>query len=261
MAKQSILIEQVGAVRTITLNRPERMNAWDEPMRNSLIAALQLAGNDDAVGALVISGAGNRAFSAGQDLNEATHFDADRAERWIEEFANLYRCLRSLEKPVVAAINGICAGSAFQFALLTDLRVGHSDVRMGQVEINSGIASITGPWIMREILGLSRTIELTLTGRLVPAAEALSLGLLNEVVAEDAVRPRASALAAELATKPREAMRLIKRRFFEVLEPGLADAVAAAKRHHRASFLSGEPQATTRKFLSERGGVKDETAG
>jgi enoyl-CoA hydratase/carnithine racemase len=261
MATRSILVEQVDAVRTIILHRPERLNAWDSAMRDALIAALEQAGADESVGALVITGAGDRAFSAGQDLNEATHFDADRAERWIEEFANLYRCLRRLEKPVVAAVNGICAGSAFQFALLTDLRIGHTGVRMGQVEINSGIASITGPWIMREILGLSRTIELTLTGRLVTAEEALGLGLLHEIVPADAVRQRANVVAGELAAKPRQAMRLIKRRFFEVLEPGLDDAIAAAKRHHRASFQSGEPQATTRTFLSVRGGVKDEPAG
>lgn len=252
----TVLTAQTGEVLTITLNRPDRMNAWDTAMRDQLVAALDAAGADDGIGAIVITGAGDRAFCAGQDLNEATDFDAERSQAWIEEFRTLYRAVRRLEKPVVAAINGVAAGSAFQFVLLTDIRVGHEGVRLGQPEINSGIASITGPWIMREVLGLSRTIELTLTGRLMDAQEALRLGVLHHVVAQDAVLATAQAIASDLAAKPRMAMRLIKRRFFEVLEPGLDEAVEAAKRHHRESFRSGEPQAVTRSFLAARGGRK-----
>jgi enoyl-CoA hydratase/carnithine racemase len=256
MQNESILTSLADGVLTITLNRPDRLNAWDTPMRDALVAALQHAGAEDAVRAVVITGAGDRAFSAGQDLNEATDFDSNRAEIWIEEFHTLYRAVRSLEKPVIAAINGVTAGSAFQFALLTDIRVGHPGVRMGQPEINSGIASITGPWIMREILGLSRTIELTLTGRLMEADEALGLGVLHHVVERETVMAKSLEIATELGAKPQTAMRLIKRRFFEVLEAGLEDAVAAAKRHHRDSFDAGEPQAATRDFLAARGGIK-----
>ncbi len=222
-----------------------------------MISTLRAAGDDDNIRAVVITGAGERAFSAGQDLNEATGFDAARAEIWIDEFHTLYKTVRALEIPVIAAINGVTAGSAFQFALLTDIRVGHLDVKMGQPEINSGIASITGPWIMREVLGLSRTIELTLTGRMMDADEALRLGVLHHVVPRDEVLNRSHDIARQLAAKPQTAMRLIKRRFFEVLESGLDDAVNAAKRHHRESFDSGEPQSVTTEFLTARGGVKD----
>lgn len=256
MTDTPILVTTSDAIATITLNRPGRLNAWDTAMRSKLVSALEQAGRDDAIGAIVLTGAGERAFSAGQDLNEATNFGPDEAEAWIEDFHRLYRAVRSLEKPVVAALNGVAAGSAFQFVLLTDIRVGHSGVRMGQPEINSGIASITGPWIMKEVLGLSRTIELTLTGRLVEAEEALRLGLLHHVVAREDVLSEAMRIAKELAAKPRTAMQLVKRRFFEVLEPGLRDCFEAAKRHHRVSFESGEPQSVTRDFLAARGGVK-----
>jgi enoyl-CoA hydratase/carnithine racemase len=252
----TILTTTHAGVQTITLNRPDRLNAWDAAMRERLIDTLDAAGGSPSVRAVVITGAGDRAFCAGQDLNEATGFGADAAEAWIDGFHRLYRCLRALEIPVVAALNGVAAGSAFQFALLTDIRIGHPGVRMGQPEINSGIASVTGPWIMREVLGLSRTIELTLTGRLMDAEEALRLGALHHVVPAEDVLPRAQAVAADLAAKPPTAMRLIKRRFFEVLEPGLDEAVAAAKRLHRESFESGEPQETTRAFLAARGGPK-----
>ncbi len=255
MSSDSVLTSQAGGVLTIVLNRPDRLNAWDTAMRGTLVSTLAGAGDDRNVRAIVITGEGDRAFCAGQDLNEATDFDADRAEAWIDEFDTLYRTVRSLETPVVAAINGVAAGSAFQFALLTDIRVGHPGVTLGQPEINSGIVSVTGPWIMREILGLSRTIELTLTGRMMDADEALALGVLHHVVPQR-VRAKAAEIAEDLAAKPQTAMRLIKRRFFEVLEPGLTDAVAAAKRHHRTSFQSGEPQEATQAFLAARGGIK-----
>lgn len=240
----------------ITLNRPDRMNAWDMAMRAKLVDVLTSASADGDLRSIVLVGAGNRAFCAGQDLNESTEFDEEFAEIWIDDFARLYRAIRSIEVPVVSAINGVAAGSAFQFALLTDIRIGHPGVRMGQPEINSGIASITGPWIMREVLGLSRTIELTLTGRLMDAEEALRVSALHEVVEQNRVLDRACEVARELGAKPPTAMRLIKRRFFEVLEPGLEDAIAAAKKYHRAAFASGEMRESTMAFLEARGGRK-----
>ncbi len=258
MEQDAILVDQEDGCLTITLNRPDRMNAWDMAMRGKLVQALDLASRDASVTSVVLTGSGERAFCAGQDLNEVTDFDEDFAEAWIDDFAKLYRTVRSLEIPVVSAINGVAAGSAFQFVLLTDIRIGHAGVRLGQPEINSGIVSITGPWIMREVLGLSRTLELTLTGRLMDADEALRLGVLHEIVEREHVLERARQVAGELGAKPRTAMKLIKQRFFEVLEPGLEEAVAAAKRYHRKSFASGEMHRSTRAFLDARGGRKSD---
>ncbi len=245
-----------GRVCLITLNRPELMNAWHEEMRAEVVDALERVKTDDAIGAVVFTGAGDRAFSAGQDLNESTTFDDDRAEVWIEEFRKLYSDVRSMPKPTVSAINGVAAGSAFQFVLLTDYRVGNSRARMGQPEINSGIASITGPWIMREILGLSRTIEMTLSGRILSAEEALALGLLHEMVATESLLERAIAYADDLASKPPLAMRLIKERFWEVLAPSFHDAFDSAIRYHRESYGAGEPQQVGTDFLAERAARK-----
>ena len=256
MAEEKIQVARSDGCLTITLNRPDRMNAWDMAMRAELVETLEAASRDASVTSVVLTGAGERAFCAGQDLNEATDFDEDFAEVWIDDFARLYRAVRALEVPVVSAINGVAAGSAFQFVLLTDIRIGHAGVRLGQPEINSGIVSITGPWIMREVLGLSRTVELTLTGRLMDADEALRLGVLHEIVDQKRVLERAQEFACELGAKPQTAMKLIKRRFFEVLEPGLQDAVNAAKKYHRASFSSGEMRASTQAFLDARGGRK-----
>ena len=251
-----VLTARRSAVAVITLNRPDVLNAWHAPMRDELVAALTACDADPEIRAVVLTGAGDRAFSAGQDLNEAKEFDPDRAEAWIREWERLYDRLRTLSKPVIAALNGVAAGSAFQVALLCDFRIGHPGVRMGQPEIDAGIASTTGPWIMREMVGLARTIDLTLTGRLMDAAECLSVGLLTRVVAPDQVLPAAMTLADELATKPPVAMRLNRRRFREMTQDGFQDCLEAGIRTQRESFASHEPAEMMERFLAKRAAGK-----
>ena len=247
-----ILTDRKGPVGVITLNRPEVLNAWNAAMRDDLVLALDAMEADEAVRAIILTGAGDRAFGAGQDLNETKTFDPDRAEQWIGEWERLYDRIRSLSKPIVAALNGIAAGSAFQVALLCDLRVGHPGVKMGQPEINSGIASTTGPWIMREIIGLARTIDLTLTGRLMEAEECREVGVINRLVPQDRVMAEALALAELLAGKPPVAMRLDRQRFREMTEAGFRDCLAAGVRIQREAYGSGEPARMMDEFLTRR---------
>jgi enoyl-CoA hydratase len=249
-----ILTGMVDRVATLTLNRPAKLNAWNSEMRNEIIGMIERFGRDPDVGAIVMTGAGNRAFSAGQDLEEAQGFDAERAVAWVKEWENYYTVLRSLAKPLVMALNGIAAGSAFQVALLGDIRVAHPGVRMGQPEINSGIASTTGPWIMKEMLGLSRTIELTLTGRLMNADECYRIGLIHHIVAEDQVLDKALEIARELAAKPQLAMRLNKQRFREMTEATFRDAIEAGMRNQKESYASGEPARMMEEFFEKRSG-------
>src|SRR5262249_13256069 len=148
----------------------------------------------------------------------------------------LYDLIRSLSKPIVAALNGVAAGSAFQVALLCDLRIGHDGVTMGQPEINSGIASTTGPLIMRELIGLGRTSDLTLTGRMMAAEECFRIGVINRLVPREKVMEAALELAGELADKPPVAMRLNRARFREVTEAGFRDCLAAGVRNQREAY-------------------------
>ncbi|HKX09395.1 MAG TPA: enoyl-CoA hydratase/isomerase family protein [Stellaceae bacterium] len=251
-----ILTDRRGAAGIITLNRPTVLNAWHREMRDELKVALGAFERDRAIGAIVLTGAGDTAFSAGQDLSETMVFDPDRAVEWIREWEDLYDLIRSLSKPLIAALNGVAAGSAFQVALLADFRIGHEGVRMGQPEINSGIPSTTGPWIMREILGLARTIDLTLTGRMMGAQECLTLGLINRLVPADQVLPEAARLAEELAAKPPVAMRLNKQRFREITEAGFRDCLEAGMRLQREAFATGEPARMMGQFFAARGGAK-----
>jgi enoyl-CoA hydratase/carnithine racemase len=249
---EDILLSIHGRVAVITLNRPSRLNAWTTPMREQIIAALERLDADDDIAAIVMTGAGNRAFSAGQDLSEAHDFDGERAVAWVKEWERYYAVLRSLSKPLVMALNGTAAGSAFQVALLGDIRVGHPGVRMGQPEINAGIASTTGPWIMNSMLGMSRTIELTLTGRLMDADECERIGLIHYMVPEDQVFAKALEIANLLAAKPPVAMRLDKQRFREMTEPGFRDAIESGARIQREAYDSGEPARMMDAFFRQR---------
>jgi enoyl-CoA hydratase/carnithine racemase len=242
------VIENVGV---ITLNRPDVLNAWHKPMRDEIAIALKTYENDPAIRAIILTGAGDRAFCAGQDFNEAKNFDPSGAKDWIEEWRSLYGLIRSLSIPLIAALNGVAAGSGFQVALLADIRIGHTGVRMGQPEINSGILSITGPWIMREMLGLSRTIELTLSGRMMKADECRQIGLIHKLVPREELMQEALSIARMLAEKPPVAMRLDKQRFREVTEESFQEALDAAVRYHHESYATGEPQAIMEKFLKE----------
>ncbi|UKJ77257.1 enoyl-CoA hydratase/isomerase family protein [Azospirillum brasilense] len=247
-----ILTEVRGPVGIITLNRPEILNAWNAAMRDELVVAFDQFENQDGVRAIILTGAGDRAFGAGQDLNETKTFDADRAEEWVAEWERLYHRMRTLSKPLIIALNGVAAGSAFQVALLGDFRIGHAGVRMGQPEINSGIASTTGPWIMKEMIGLARTMDLTLSGRLMDAEESHRIGLINRIVPQDRVMAESLALAEELAAKPPVAMRLDKQRFREMTDAGFRDALAAGVRIQREAYASGEPARMMEEFLAKR---------
>jgi len=247
-----IEVEQHDAVGLIRLNRPEKLNAWHGAMREEIMQALKAFDAAEETRAIVLTGAGRRAFCAGQDLAEARGFDVKDSKVWLRSWETFYDVIRGLSKPLVVALNGTAAGSAFQTALLADVRVGHPGVRMGQPEINSGIASVTGPWIMNMILGMSRTIELTLTGRLMDAEECHRIGVIHHLVAEDDVLPRALEVARELGAKPPVAMRLDKQRFREMSEASFRETIDAAIRLHAESYASGEPQRMMEAFFDAR---------
>ncbi|PKW16631.1 enoyl-CoA hydratase/isomerase family protein [Saccharopolyspora spinosa] len=239
---------QIGVVR---LNRPTKLNAWDMSMRAELTERITGLAQDDACKAIVLAGTGGN-FCAGQDLNETAAFAPDDpgvAEDWIASFDAIYAATRNSPKPVVAAVEGVAAGSGFQWVLLADIRVGHAATRMGQPEVLSGIPSITGVWAMWSVLGRAKVTEFALSGRLVNGEEALRLGLLNYVVEEGQVFEKAMSEARRLADLPGVAVRTTKDWIRRIEEAAYQEAVTWAKQVHRESNASGEPQQEMRRFL------------
>lgn len=250
---ESVLTDIDAGIAVVTLNKPEKLNAWDGPMRTRLKETLEDLNADQSARAIILTGAGDRAFSAGQDLAETMKFQSgEDGKAWFLSWRAFYDSIRSLHKPCIAALNGVAAGSAFQVVMLTDVRVGHPGVRLGQPEINSGIPSVLGPMLMLQRLGLSRTIELTLSGRMMDAEECRHIGLIHHLVPADQLMTKAREVAEELAAKPATAMRLNKQRFRQVTQPAFDEAFASGAAIETEAYESGEPQREMEKFFATR---------
>ena len=250
--RQTILLDRDEGVGTVVLNRPEVLNAVNATMRGEVIAALAELNRDDAVRAVILTGAGTRAFTAGQDLGDLAHYDADQGAQWIRELGGLYQAIREMDKPVVVALNGLATGAGLQMALHADLRVGHAGVRMAQPEIDAGLPSVLGSWILRECIGLVRAQEMSLSARLVPADQCLRFGLLDFLVPADLLLADAKRMALALAAKPPVAVRLTKQRMRELTQVSWDAAVAAGAELVQQAFASGEPQRVAQDFLTRR---------
>lgn len=242
-----------GDIALITLNRPERMNAVNSTLRAELIAALSDANANPDIRAIVLTGAGERAFSAGQDLQETQAMATADVPVWLDHQRAMYQAVRDLNKGCVVALNGVAAGAGFQIALCADLRIAHSGVRMGQPEIKAGLASIVGTYLMTLHVGLAANTQMSLTGDLIDAATAQRLGLINHLVDREQVLDVAMEEAAKLAALPATAMRVSKTRLRDMTQPGFDAACDAAVGFQLECYASGEPQAAQKKFLRKKG--------
>jgi enoyl-CoA hydratase/carnithine racemase len=220
MTFETLRYEVEDQILTLTLNRPEQLNAFNGPMMNELIAAFDAADADDAVRAIIVTGAG-RAFCAGADLSQGaktfdyakrddkpdkagTPVDAAGNPVWSHESVRdgggrvtlrIYECL----KPVIAAINGPAVGIGATMLLPMDIRLASETARIGFVFARRGITpEACSSWFLPRLVGISRALEWTYSGRIFPAAEALSGGLVSAVHAPDALLPAARALAREI---------------------------------------------------------------
>jgi enoyl-CoA hydratase/carnithine racemase len=247
-----VRMEHRGNLALITLNRPASLNAVNCALRTALIAALEQSNADAVVRAVVITGAGDRAFCSGQDLAESVEYTVDDVDRWLTEQHAMYRAVRDLDKPCVAAWNGVAAGAGYQIGLCADLRVGYPQMKLGQPEIKAGLASIVGSYLMTLHLGLSQNQQLSLTGELIDGQRGYELGLINYLVPREQVLSKAIAVAQELTGLGATALRLTKRRVRELTQPGFDAALQAAKQLQREAYASGEPQAAMRRFFESR---------
>jgi len=205
-----VLTERDGAVLTITLNRPEVFNAFNAALHAALAAALEEAA-DPGVRAVVITGAG-RGFCAGQDLKEFSEMPESIRERLEQTYHPNIRAIRGLAKPVIAAVNGPCAGAGLSLACACDLRIAADTATFVPGFIGIGLVPDSGgSWFVHRLLGFARAFEWMTSNRKLTAAEAHAWGLVSEVT--DDVPARAAALAAEYAALPTRGIGLTKRLF------------------------------------------------
>src|SRR5215510_2960733 len=247
-----VLVESLGSVAAVMLNRPESLNAVNVEMRQALIGTLSRLNREAAVQALIIKGAGERAFCSGQDLNETARYTLDDVDQWLTQQHAMYQAVRDLDKPCVVAWNGVAAGAGYQIGLCSDLRVGYPELKIGQPEIKAGLASIVGSYLMTLHLGLSQNVQMSLTGELISGQRAYELGLVNYLVPRAQVVEKSLALAADLANLGSTAIKLTKQRFRELTQVDFEASLDRAKKAQREAYLSGEPQRAMRAFLEAR---------
>jgi len=249
---ETVVVEDREGIRLLTLNRPAARNALNSTLARELVASLEAAGAAPRVRAIVLTGAGERAFSAGADLEEGSRLDAGGVESWFLAISECYRRILLVPKPVVAAVNGVAAGGGYQLALVSDWRTGCPATRMAQPEILAGVPSIMGSYLMTLHVPWALNQELSYTGRAMDAEECRRLGLLNELVGAAELRSRACDRAADLAGRGLVAFRETKARFAELALSGFDDARRAAIRGMQVAYASGEPQTAMRRFLDRK---------
>jgi 2-(1,2-epoxy-1,2-dihydrophenyl)acetyl-CoA isomerase len=208
MSEAALLSGRDGPVVTLTLNRPERLNSLTPELLGELHADLVSARDDDAVRAVVITGAG-RGFSSGADLGgEGPH---DVRATLSRHYTPVIRLIREIEVPVVACVNGVAAGAGLSLALACDLRIAAESASFIQAFVRIGLVpDAGGTYFLPRLVGLARAMEMAMLGEKVEARDALAAGLVNRVVPDAEALPAAQALALRLAQGPRS-VGLIKR--------------------------------------------------
>ena len=193
--------EQEGRVVVLTINRPDKLNALNQQVRDEMLAHLEQIEADDTVGVVVLTGAGEKSFIAGADIGEfegRSPFDQRHAMRQ----PRIFDVMSSYPKPVIAMINGFCLGGGCELAASCDLRVASDSARFGQPEINLGlIPGGGGTQRLPRLIGPGQTMRLVLTGDMIPASEAKEIGLVEMVVAGEELRQKTMELAAKIASK------------------------------------------------------------
>lgn len=196
-------------VCTITLDRPERLNALDQQLMRELEQALELAIASEAVRGIILTGAGERAFAAGANIQEFTELDALSGQWFAERGQRVFDRIEASPKPIVAAVNGFALGGGCELALACHLRVASETARFGQPEVNLGlIPGYGGTQRLPRIVGRGRALELILTGEPVTAQRAYEIGLANRVAPAEALLPTARELLLKILSRAPRAVAL-----------------------------------------------------
>lgn len=249
---QVVQIETSGAVAVITMNRPEKRNALDGQMRCAFLGAMDAVNRDHAVRAVIITGAGDKAFVAGADIAE---FEGrSPVDQWrVMKAPTVFDAVERSPKPVIAAINGYCLGGGMELALACDIRIASGAARFGQPEVNLGIIpGGGGTQRLPRIVGLGAALKLILTGELIGADDALRLGLVEEVVEPAALLDRARAIAQTIASKSPVAVSAAKEATRAALSMPLADGLKLETALFELCFSSEDKAEGVRAFLEKR---------
>ena len=254
MGEQLVLQERVGRVACLTLNNPTKRNAMNYAMVNALIAALREVDADGTVRAVVIAGAGDN-FSAGGDLKEfAEELKLPAFEHWqaADPWIDLFRLVRAMRMPVIAAVQGYALAGGCGLVALCDMAIAAEDAKLGTTEIRIGLFPMIVFPALRRAVGERKALEMALTGKMFDAEEALRMGLVNRVVARDELLDTAMELAASMARKGPAAMSMGKHLFYATADMGYDEALEFARSIRVVYMLADDVSEGVDAFLNKR---------
>lgn len=265
MSYEHLLVKVDGRIATLTLNRPERLNALNVKLEEELGDAIEQVGKDDSVGVVIITGNG-RAFCAGADVQgmsggkeaktPAATYAAPSAEEVRRGFRRAQKVvlgIQKIEKPVIGMINGPAVGAGFDMACACDIRVGSPNTRFMSAFIRVGLfPGWGGTWLYSRTLGLPRAAELLFTGDFLEAEEAHRIGFLNKLVAPEKLEEATLELARKIANGPPIAIRLAKVQLYKSLEVDLETAMQMAAAFETITLTSDDHKEGATAFREKR---------
>jgi enoyl-CoA hydratase len=253
MTYQHLLVDRDGAVAVVTINRPDKRNALNSETIDELRRAILALKHDDGVRAVVMTGAGDKAFIAGADINELAVQTPVGGREHAHRGQHVLDLIETMGKPVVAAINGVALGGGCELAMACTIRIAADTARLGQPEINLGLMpGYAGSQRLARLVGKGRALEILLTGDAITAAEAHRIGLVNRVVPAAELMAEARTLAAALAEKAPIAARYI----IDAVNRGLEMSSAEGELYEATLFglvsTTEDMREGTRAFLEKR---------
>jgi enoyl-CoA hydratase len=248
-----VLLDVEGGVAWLTVNRPDKLNALNRAIVEEIARAARRAIEDPAVGVLVVTGQGEKAFVAGADIAEMAALDPRGAESFAHELQESFAVLERSPKPVVAAVNGFALGGGCELALACHVRIAADTARFGQPEVGLGlIPGAGGTQRLPRLIGQGRALDLILTGEVVDAADALRIGLVDRVVPAAELRATVAAYGAKLLTRSGIALSRALEAVLSGAGMALPDALRLEASLFGLGFATEDMREGTRAFLEKR---------
>lgn len=254
MSFENVIYSKEKRIARITINRPEKRNALNQAVRMELRQALRDIEEDDNIRVAIVTGAGDKAFIGGADITELKEMTPITCEARASTLGQqLYTDIENLRVPVIAMINGFCLGGGCEIAMCCDIRVASENARLGQPEINIGIfPGGGGTQRLPRLVGWGKAKELLYTGRIIDAAEAERIGLVDKVVPPDELGSTVTELAETIASKSPVIIRLLKKAITRGMYSNLPDGLAYDKSTFSLCFATDDHHEGITAFLEKR---------
>lgn len=251
----TLIYEKKETIAILTINRPEKMNALSNQLTSELKMVLETIENDESLRVLLITGAGDKAFVAGADINELVSRDAKLGLKVSKERQDLFFRIENLAIPVIAAVNGYALGGGLELALACSIRICSDRARFGAPEVKLGIIpGDGGTQRLPRLIGLGRAMEMILSGDLIDANEAYRIGLANKVVPHEDLMKKTLELAGKIASRPPLAVQFAKEAVNSSARSGTESGYTLESYLHALSCTTEDKKEGVSAFLEKRKG-------